>query len=549
MTRKGALRPRRHPGTNAGTRELFDASPASELRTLRRAIGARVGPEGEPLASYRREYEQTVSAPVRPILLADLVQVAAAADLVLVGDYHTLASAQQTALALARVLLRRRGGLVLGLEMVRAEHQEVLDAWAEGHVSEVALRNLIHYDARWPFPWSSYGPLLAFGRDLGVKLLALGGPGGLFARDGVAARHLAESRARNPAVLHLALVGDLHLGASHLPALLAERRPDDRLVVIHQNIPAVHEQLAVLDSRARATAAALGGDHYCLITATPVARERSYLAWLDGAAPEEAADPADEVGRIADRLAALVGRPELAQGVRGLEVVVRGAARFLRDLEARGTPFGRLVGIRRQIVERGVAVSGPAGPLYVGQPDTQHFAAAAALLLQARAGEPLPVPERADERWREADLLAAVRREVFAVLAWRLVEPLGGALAAPFAVAFDPAAGPPPLGARVRVQRRGRALRARIAAHLAGRGRSFTVPATLLAEPAQVRAAVAREAATHYADGIRDAILAGTTSPAQAAALLAPPPPFGRPRERRAVLVLAALARGGRRVP
>jgi hypothetical protein len=524
------------------TAHFLQAAEARELEALRQAVNARVGGEGEALTLYRREYEEAVAVPAGAVPIADMVEAAAEADLVLVGDYHTLATAQEVALALARVLRRRRGGLVLALEMVRGEHQNVLDAYTAGGVSDAALRNLIQYDARWPFPWSSYGPLLAFGREPGVRLQALDSRGSLTARDRVAARRLSASRAQRPDVLHVALVGDLHLAASHLPARLREERPSDRIVVVHQNVPSVHAQLASLGSRSRAAAADLGSDQYCLITTTPLMRERSYLAWLDGAGDGEAGDPAEEVGRIANRLTALLDRPSLAAGVIGLEVVVRGAAGFLRDLEARGMPFGKLVGIRRQIMERGIAVAGPAGPVYVGQPDAAHFAAAAAALVQARAGELPPGPDRADRRWREADLLAAVRREAFAVLAWRLVEPLAGVLPEPFAVAFDPAAGPPPVGSQLRVERRARLLRARIAADLAGR-RSFALPSGLVGEPALIRAAVARAAGAYYGDGLRDALLDGRARPSAAVSLLAPPPPRGRPRERRALLALAALLR------
>jgi hypothetical protein len=531
------------------------AVEAGELRALRHAIGARVGPETEPLESYRRAYERTTSGPIRPIAISEVVENAARADVVLVGDYHTLTAAQRAALGLARVLQQKRGRIVLGLEMVRSEHQDVIDAYAAGRVGESALRNLIGYDARWPFAWSSYRPLLEFGRQPGVRLLALDGRGGLAARDRRAADRLAASRASDPDLLHLVLVGDLHLAPPHLPALLTARRPSDRLVVIHQNIPAVYAELAGLGTRERAVAAEMVGSygedagsetHYCWITATPVARERSYLAWLDGADSEEALDPVEELGRIVDRFAALLEVPAIAAGVRGVEVVVRGAAGFLRDLEARGTTFARLVGIRRQIVERGVAVAGPDGPIYIGHPDAQHFAAAAAGWLQARAGEPALTPERQDARWREADLLAGVRREAFAVLAWRLVEPLAGVIEEPFAVAFDPAAGPPEVNSTVRVERRARALRARVAAHLAGR-RRLAVPPPMLAEPPAVRAAIARAAGAYYADGIRDALLSGQATPAEVAELLAPADPAGRPRERRAVLALASLARAARR--
>jgi hypothetical protein len=125
------------------------------------------------------------------------------------------------------------------------------------------------------------------------------------------------------------------------------------------------------------------------------------------------------------------------------------------------------------------------------------------------------------------------------------MEPLAGVVPEPLAVAFDPAAGPPPVHSQLKVERRARLLRARVAAHLNGR-RRFSLPLASLREPAAIRAAVARAVGAHYADGIRDALLGGRVRPATAAALLAPPGPMGRPRERGAVIALAKLARAAR---
>ena len=516
---------------------------AAELSDVESAIRARVGTEPEALKVYRRSYERTLPATIEPSTVNAVFDAAAAADLVLIGDYHTLATAQRTALALVRALARRRS-LVLGLEMVRAEHQPVLDTYREGTVSHPTLRNLIRYDALWPFPWSAYGPLLALGRE-GVRLLALDGRGSLERRDRLTADRLASSRAAHPTCLHVALVGDLHLAPAHLPALFAERRPGDRVVVLHQNLPAVHARLAELHIGARMPAASLGGGHFCLVTTTPLVRERSYLSWLEGA-EEPAEDHAAELARAAARITALLGLPPgFGAAIEECEVHVRGAAAFLRALEAAGLPFAKLIALRRQIAERAVAVAGPRGPVFLGQADAQHYAAAASAIIQALAGEPGPGPDRADPRGREADLLGAVRREAFAVLAWRLLEPLAGTLREPLAVAFDPAAGPPPVHLSLRVERRARLLRARIAAHLNGR-RRFQLPAELLEENGAFRAAVARTAGAHYADGLHDAILQGRVRPATAAALLAPPGPAGRARERRALIALATLARAGR---
>jgi hypothetical protein len=520
-----------------------------ELRAVRRAIRDHVGREAEALRTYRRRAERALARHAAPATAQAVFTAALAADVVLIGDYHTLAAAQRAALALVRALARRRP-LVLGLEMVRTEHQAALDAYATGAVSESVLRNMIRYRALWPFPWSSYGPLLALAREAGVRLLALDGRGSLDERDRIAAERIATSRGARPDALHVALVGDLHVAPPHLPAALAARRPGDRLVVVHQNLADVYEELREMAPAERTPAADLGGGHFCLITSTPLARERSYLAWLDGG-EEEPVEPALEIERIGGRLAATLALPAaIDRGLADIEVFVRGGKSFLRALEAAGCSFADLIGVQRQVAERAVAVAGPAGPVYLGQPDEEHFAAVAAGILQVRMGEPPLRPDRADAPFREADLLAAVRRETFAVVAWRLVEPLAGRGVGqadePWAVAFDPAAGPPPVHSALRVERRARQLRAAAGAHLA-RGKRFTVASELLAESASFRAAVARAVGMHYADAILDGMARGRVAPASIAALMAPDGRSGRPRERRAFLGLAALARAARR--
>ena len=520
------------------------AAEEKELRAIRRAIRDHIGREAEPLRAYRRRSERALARPSEPTKAQAVFSAALAADVVLIGDYHTLAAAQRAALALARALARRRP-LVLGLEMVRTEHQAALDAYAAGAVSESAFQNMIRYRALWPFPWTSYGPLLTLGRQAGVRLLALDGRGSLAERDRIAAERIAASRAAHPEALHLAVVGDLHVAPPHLPAALAARRPADRLVVIHQNVPDVYEKLRELAPAERTSAADLGGGHFCLITSTPLARERSYLAWLDGG-EEEPVEPSVEIERIGARLAALLALPAAAdQSLADVEVHVRGGKSFLQALEATGHSFADLIGVRRQLAERAVAIAGPMGPIFVGQPDEEHFAAAAAGILQVRMGEPPLRPDRPDLAFREADLLGAVRRETFAVLAWRLVEPLAGRAEEPWAVAFDPAAGPPPVHSELKVERRARQLRAAAGAHLV-RGKRFSVPTELLAESAPFRAGVARAVGAHYADSLLDGMARGRSSPAAVAALMAPDDRPGRPRERRAFLALAALAREAR---
>ncbi|MGD8394652.1 MAG: ChaN family lipoprotein [Candidatus Eiseniibacteriota bacterium] len=531
-SRSRAVRARARSG-GASLRELLHRLDRRELETVEAQIADYLQPEPPALVRYRRAYERSLPARCRPVTWREVVEAARRAEVVLVGDYHTLPEAQRAALDLALELGRTRH-LVLGLEMVASRHQTVLDAWSEGRLGDLDLQAAIDYPRSWPFPWAHYRPLLDIARRRGWPLLALDSSASIRRRDRHAARRLAGALAMRPAALHLVLVGDLHLAPDHLPASIAAARPGTRMVVVHQNEPRIHADLVARGLELETRAVLLGPGRYCLLNATPLRRERSYLAWIEsrwGQAQSGPADPAGELAAAIVRLADLLGL-EPPDGER--EVRTGASLDFLDELARRGVDRARLAFLRREISDRGRCLVPELGLVYVRQPRSDDLAELAMQILQEACGEPpLDEPPPGGPE-AEAALLAAVRREALAYVGACLVHPLRVA---------DAAQRDAPRRAprRRRIDAAGELLAALEARVI--RRRPFRVGRRLRGLDPAARRSVARQAGAELGRRLFLGLVGERIERPTLCRLLAPPRSVDRRRrERTALLELARLA-------
>lgn len=256
------------------------------------------------MALYRERYEQDFPAwtgrVLRPVELGDRL---AAADLVFLGDYHSLAQAQRTALRLLRRLRRRGLSPALALEMIPSVHQPDLDAFLDHVMGPKAFARLAHEQCFWDFPWKPIQTLLDFARYHELPVLGLNTDvhdpeRALQERDRHAAEILADYRRREPERPLFVLFGDYHLAARHLPAAMdaafaAAGLPPARCLRAFQN----HEPLywQSLSDRGRSPELLLlEDDAICIQSATPLVKLRSFLYWLNFHEPSnELTDPAE----------------------------------------------------------------------------------------------------------------------------------------------------------------------------------------------------------------------------------------------------------------
>lgn len=263
-------------------------------REMQAALAARLDALLEPpppyLTRYREQFEQGFpSWTGRALAPGELDARLAAADLILVGDYHSLAQSQRSALRVARRMQRRGLAPALALEMLPAERQDLLDAFLAGRLSRARFARAVDEERLWDFPWPPLQTLLDFARYHRLPVIALNtrprrAERALAQRDQAAAALLAAQRRREPARPLLVLIGDYHLASEHLPAAAARAwsraglSPARVLRVFQNHEPLFWDSLGT-GGRAPEILALAGGD-LCLQSATPLMKLQSYVHWL-----------------------------------------------------------------------------------------------------------------------------------------------------------------------------------------------------------------------------------------------------------------------------
>jgi uncharacterized iron-regulated protein len=175
------------------------ASLALHLALFRRQkaqIARAVDGQTPTFRAYEARYRRRTAAYRHVLPLAAVHQRLRAADVVYVGDYHTLPLAQETYLGLVERALESGRRVILALECVEGRHQASLDAYLTGRLPERALLERL---GRAPGPgldgWSGFRPLLTFARHHRLQVVGIDrrvqGKRSLELRDAYAAERIA----------------------------------------------------------------------------------------------------------------------------------------------------------------------------------------------------------------------------------------------------------------------------------------------------------------------------------------------------------------------
>jgi len=239
---------------------------------------------------YRNEYEAEVRRFARTATQKELIDRVAKSDIVYCGDYHTLSQAQRTPVKILEHILPRRPKIILCVEAVMSHHQKHLDAFMRGEISEAEFLRLIDYAHTWGFVWEHYKVLFEFAREHGIAVFGINShPQGvhdrLTARDKHAAKIIADLTTQHPDSLIFVVDGDWHVAYPHLPKeverILKKRRLTRRWLIIFQNSEKIYWQLASRRLEHRIDVVQISKNRYCVINATPLAKLRTYLNWIE----------------------------------------------------------------------------------------------------------------------------------------------------------------------------------------------------------------------------------------------------------------------------
>jgi uncharacterized iron-regulated protein len=107
------------------------------------------------------------------ISLAQLTAAAGSSDLILIGEAHTNKVHHDIQLEMIRTFAGKLQ-LAIGLEMMQADHQQQLDDWTGGFLSEQAMQAV--FVKNWTEDWQLYRDIFIFARDNHIPMIALNVP-------------------------------------------------------------------------------------------------------------------------------------------------------------------------------------------------------------------------------------------------------------------------------------------------------------------------------------------------------------------------------------
>jgi hypothetical protein len=235
---------------------------------------------------YLREFSEAYQSYHSVLSRSQLQQSLASADVLLVGDYHALASSQRfCARLIAERAAQRRRPVVLGVEAVFAHHQHILDEWLRDEIDDRELRDRIRYDQDWQYDWAPFYELLQSARAYGAPVYGLdcrprGDMRKIAIRDRHAAQRIVDIRARHPDAQIVTLFGESHLAPTHLPEELALLLPRERVLTVLQNLDRLYWQ-ASGERKAPVEAVRVSNNAICVFNATPLEKYESYRLYLE----------------------------------------------------------------------------------------------------------------------------------------------------------------------------------------------------------------------------------------------------------------------------
>jgi hypothetical protein len=262
------------------------------LRRSEAQLHALAGVEREIRASdpngrrkYLRDFSQAFRSYQSVINSGQLKAQISSADLILVGDYHALPVCQRFAASLVEE--RAQPGdrpVVLAVETIFARDQHILEEWWRREIDEAELRERIRFDLDWGYDWPPFYELLVSAREhadavYGLDCMPREDLRKIGARDRHAAHKVGEIRQRHPNAVILVLFGESHLAPGHLPQLLRQQMPQERLLSVLQNVDALYWQAAG-EQREHVEAVQVSDDTICVFNSTPLEKYENYRLHL-----------------------------------------------------------------------------------------------------------------------------------------------------------------------------------------------------------------------------------------------------------------------------
>ncbi|MBI4411621.1 MAG: ChaN family lipoprotein [Deltaproteobacteria bacterium] len=390
---------------------MSEFSPRKELLQLqkrifrknRRLIESSVIHSDKTFKAYERRYLNAVRRYQSVATIGEVEEAMAKARVIYVGDYHTLNQSQRSFLRVLRSFIQKTRHFCIGLEVIQSRHQEWLDKYVQGKISDRTFLKKVGFREHWFFDlWENFRPIFDFARYHRIPLYGIEASPGLGAslekRDAETARRIYGIYRKNPELKIFVFIGDLHLAGRHLPLevekIFAQAGIPLKTVTLFQNGEAIYWKLADKKIEDQVIVVKISGNEFCRMHTPPIIAQQSYLNWLEH--EEGVFDYADAKQSFLDYVDRIAGFLSLKPGPEKeeVEVFTCGDLSFLKKLKGSGKfSASELREIKRQILRSESYTIPKMKYVYIANVSVNHAAEEASHYLKyLSSGEELPRP-------------------------------------------------------------------------------------------------------------------------------------------------------------
>lgn len=387
------------------------ASLALHLALFRRQkaqIARSIDGQTSAFRAYEARYQRRTATFEKTLGLRDVHRRLLSADIVYVGDYHTLDQAQQSYLSLVEKAVASGRRVVLALECVQGRHQAALDSYLAGRLPERELLEQLGHLSEGFHLWSGARALLSYARRHRLSVLGIDrrarGEEALSVRDTYAAERIARVARAEDKPLVMVLMGQYHVAPCHLPSRVDAKLPKStarQSLVIYQNCERIYWTLARAGKAGSVEAVELRDGSLCLLNTSPVVCQRSFLDYLEaeaGDAPLREHSAAERFKEMASLLSRLLDLP-VGAALDDVEVATAAHVSALSRIQRRGS-FSRveIQQLKRHILSRESCYIPRARTAYLASMSLNHAAEEAAHFVRhCSVGEAMERPRRTSE--------------------------------------------------------------------------------------------------------------------------------------------------------
>lgn len=234
------------------------------------------------LLQYQKDQTTSAKRPIFNSSIRELIDSIENSDIIYLGDFHTFDQSTRNLERLIRILTSKRHDFAIALEFVHTKHQEYIDFFLGGHITELEFLESINYKESWRFPWTYYKRFFDIAKKEKIPIIALNTVGSLQARDERASRVIARFYKKYPEKKILVLFGEYHIVPNKLPnRVMTSTKKEIIHTIIHQNLDEVYWKLAKTAKSISDKVVKFSKHEYVLITSSPWLKYESQIYWYE----------------------------------------------------------------------------------------------------------------------------------------------------------------------------------------------------------------------------------------------------------------------------